>query len=109
LEPLHGEGLQTHPTFCAQEGRRIVPYIEPEDRQRFEFVEHELSTVDIQGPGELNYLFTLVIKRYIEQKGVKYLFINDVMGALTGALQEFYRRVAAPYEDQKIIDNGDVY
>ena len=31
------------------------------------------------------------------------------MGALECAKLELYRRVAAPYEDVKIMENGDVY
>jgi hypothetical protein len=38
-----------------------------------------------------------------------YQTCNDVMGALTGANMEFYRRFVADYEDTKIRDNGDVY
>jgi hypothetical protein len=38
-----------------------------------------------------------------------YQSINDVLGALEGAKLEFYRRIAAPYEDTKIQENGDVY
>lgn len=30
-------------------------------------------------------------------------------GAIEAAKLEFYRRVVAPYEDQKLLDNGDVY
>ena len=59
--------------------------------------------------GELNYAFTQVIKRYIFVHGKSYTQFNDVIGALEGAKLEFYRRVIAPYEDQKIISNGDVY
>lgn len=33
----------------------------------------------------------------------------DALGALECCKLEFYRRVAAPYEDSKIISNGDVY
>jgi len=35
--------------------------------------------------------------------------MNDVMGALSGASQEFYRRHVAGYEDECIKKNGDVY
>jgi hypothetical protein len=38
-----------------------------------------------------------------------YQAINDCLGALEGAKLELYRRVAAPYEDRKIQENGDVY
>jgi hypothetical protein len=52
--------------------------------------------------GELNYALTLVCLEYIEYKGLKYQSINDVLGALEGTKQEFYRRTAAPYEDKKL-------
>lgn len=65
-------------------------------------------------PGELNFLITTMCLRYLKRptnKGGRYTYrdINEVMGALECAKQEFYRRVAVPYEDQKIKENGDVY
>jgi len=62
-----------------------------------------------KNPGELNYHFTMIAIRYIEEQGLTYQNINDVLGALDGAGKEFYRRVAVPYEDRKIAINGDVY
>lgn len=62
-----------------------------------------------ESAGELNYLFTRIILQYLSEKGTSYSVINDVMGALEGAKLELYRRVAAPYEDKKIKENGDVY
>lgn len=63
----------------------------------------------MMGSGELNYKITLVIIDYMNAKGLNYQTINDIVGALEGAKAEFYRRVAAPYEDDKIKENGDVY
>lgn len=60
-------------------------------------------------PGELNYMFTVLIRDYIADHGLSYQVINDIVGALECAKQEFYRRVAIPYEDKKIEENGDVY
>lgn len=79
-----------------------MPYIDREVRKQVESV----------GPttaGELNYTFTLAILAYIEKKGLSYQTLNDIMGAMEGAKQEMYRRVAVKYENQKIFDNGDVY
>ena len=59
--------------------------------------------------GELNYHFTRMIVGYFEDKGLSYQTINDILGALEGAKLEFYRRVVVPYEDKKIVENGDVY
>lgn len=68
-----------------------------------------------------------VIKRYLINVGTCYQSMNDVMGALTGAYEElrrrtnqsckilinaeadFYDTVVAPYEDKKILENGDVF
>ena len=82
-----------------------MPYIKPEIRRDFKPVKL-LNALD---SGELNYLFTVIIKNYIDFHGLKYEHINDVIGALEGAKLEFYRRIVVPYENNKIIDNGDVY
>jgi hypothetical protein len=59
-------------------------------------------------PGALNYAITKLILGYWKEHG-NYQGINDIIGALENAKQEFYRRVAAPYEDTKIKENGDVF
>lgn len=58
--------------------------------------------------GELNFQITILLIEYFKTHG-RYQAINDILGALEGAKLEFYRRVAAPYEDKKILENGDVY
>lgn len=73
-----------------------------------------LTRWELQGrhavtPGELNYQITKLLCRYIRRKGMSYQSINDVLGALDGASKEFYRRVAVPYENTKLSENGDVY
>ena len=59
--------------------------------------------------GELNYKLTRICLEYLHTHSLKYSTINDIVGALEGAKLEFYRRVASPYEDKKIKENGDVY
>ena len=58
--------------------------------------------------GQLNYKIHLLLEEYLETNGVNYQTCNDVMGALQGVQQEFYRRKVADYEDQKIAENGDI-
>lgn len=82
-----------------------MPYL-PRDRRV------ALATFPGEPPatsGELNFLLTECCKRYVQAHGLEYRTLNDVLGALEGAKQEFYRRVAAPYEDKKKTANGDVY
>ncbi len=40
---------------------------------------------------------------------LRYSKINSLIGVLECAKLELYRRVAAPYENDKIDENGDVY
>jgi len=61
-----------------------------------------------ENPGELNFVITGIIDEYLSGD-FSYQAINDVVGALECAKMELYRRVAAPYEDKKIEENGDVY
>ena len=79
-----------------------MPYIKPERREPL------IQSRDAKTPGELNFLLTREIKAYLERQGLAYQTINDVLGALEGAKQEFYRRVIAPYEDEKIRHQGDI-
>jgi hypothetical protein len=60
-------------------------------------------------PGELNFVLTSAINEYIRANELSYQTINDIIGALEGAKMEFYRRVAVPYENAKMTENGDVY
>lgn len=82
-----------------------MPYIQQKDRKEI---------ADGRKPnnaGELNYAITRLIMDYLYRGDGIYTYkdLNDVMGAVEGAKLEFYRRVAAPYEDNKIKENGDAY
>ena len=55
--------------------------------------------------GELNYVVTKILKGVYP---LKYYHLNKAIGVLECIKLEFYRRVAAPYEDTKIEESGDV-
>jgi len=87
-----------------------MPYIKMEDRPKYEKPLSELiSTLKSQSvesiDGELNYIITRILK---ESYPLRYFNLNRAMGVLECCKLEFYRRVAAPYEDTKIEQNGDV-
>ena len=81
-----------------------MPYIDLKDRSR-------LAGGEAPGDaGQLNFAITRLIDDYLHRRGgVRYLHINEVIGVLECAKLELYRRIAAPYEDSKIAENGDVY
>lgn len=87
-----------------------MPYITEERREKLKTeITKKLNYEQIQTAGELNYAFTIIMLEYIRRRGKTYQTLNDVLGALEGAKLEIYRRVAAPFEDQKAQENGDVF
>lgn len=83
-----------------------MPYIQNKDR--FQLKPYTIGR-GAETQGELNFQITELIKDYMTRHILCYATINDILGACEGAKLEFYRRVAAPYEDKKIKENGDVY
>lgn len=70
------------------------------------------STVNqeyIETCGDLNYLFTKLCITYLKNHGLSYQTCNDIVGALDNAKSEFKRRIQNKYEDQKMMENSDVY
>lgn len=84
-----------------------MPYIKHDLRLKFECALSQLEG-SIEDAGELNYVITSICHQLLREKGVKYSKLNEIVGALECAKLELYRRVAADYEDKKIIENGDV-
>jgi broad-specificity NMP kinase len=84
-----------------------MPYIKPEIRERFQ---HFVRVIEEPCPpvsaGELNYIITRLVAHFIGTPS--YGSINTAIGVLECAKLELYRRLAAPYEDKKISENGDI-
>ena len=83
-----------------------MPYVDKEIRQDSQYT---IKFTDTPSAGELNYQLTMLVRAFLKSKGECYQTYNDIIGALEGAKLELYRRVAANYEDKKIIENGDIY
>ena len=82
-----------------------MPYITQQDRKILKIDDFQY----LKNGGELNYAITTLCARYIEQNGLRYKNISDVVGALEGAKMEFFRKVVNPYEQIKEDENGAIY
>lgn len=87
-----------------------MPYIKAGNRNKYEKILEELVEILKTLPpeeidGELNYVVTKILK---EIYPLRYFHINKAVGVLECIKLEYYRRVAAPYEDSKIKEAGDV-
>ena len=80
-----------------------MPYIKPEAREQLD----DGGLPDNEG--ELNYTITTLLDEYLAEYGFNYANLNQVVGVLECAKLKIYRRMAAPYEDMKMEENGDVY
>ena len=88
----------------------MLPYVKPENRAKYEKALDELIDILKSLPveevdGELNYVVTRILKQIYP---LRYFHINKAIGVLECVKLEFYRRVAAPYEDKKMKESGDV-
>lgn len=81
-----------------------MPYITKKRREHLRGVQLFAKP---QTPGELNYVITMAVHDYLNGRRSYGLF-NEVLGVLECAKLELYRRHVAPYEDEKIQENGDV-
>ena len=88
-----------------------MPYIPSDEREELDEIAKALITTLRNGNfrGRLNYFISTVAQGLIEANGVSYSFLNDFIGVLECMKLELYRRVATPYEDDKMMENGDVY
>lgn len=83
-----------------------MPYIDKAERRALQL---DSIAEEITSPGMLNYAITRLADQYLRRDPLSYTRINEIMGVLACAQQEFYRRVATPYEEGKLKANGDVY
>ncbi len=87
-----------------------MPYIKKEQRDKWEktiegIVKKINDLPEDKKDGELNYLITSILKKIYTPSYFNY---NRMMGLLECIKQEAYRKIVAPYEDEKIKENGDV-
>ena len=85
-----------------------MPYIQELERSIFKEGLALIKDAGIAHVGELNYLITSLCKQYDTESGRCYKTLNEIIGVLECAKQEFYRKTISPYEDRKEKENGDV-
>ena len=85
-----------------------MPYIKEEYRKEYDRLIKPI-VVQVECVGELNYVITSMILKYLQAYNISYGELNEMIGLLEAVKLEIYRRMVAPYEDKKCEENGDVF
>ena len=91
-----------------------MPYIKEEKREELDpCIDNLIRCLDPEKDliidnilGDINYTFSRILGGLMGTPS--YDKIAMITGVLENIKQEFYRRVAEPYEDKKILENGDI-
>jgi hypothetical protein len=97
-----------------------MPYLADQDKKDLEFKDNYESIGRIEKltdyldnepidrlAGAINYLNFIIVRRWIDKNGKKYFVFAAILGTLVCCIFEIYRRLVAPYEEEKIKSNGD--
>jgi hypothetical protein len=83
-----------------------MPYILPEERERFD---NAIDQMPIMGnKGELEYVLFSLMVRYMGDRPVKYSTLSDCTYAAMHCADEFRRRFLDQRENEARIANGDI-
>lgn len=84
-----------------------MPYIKQEKRALLDPHLEELAR-EVASEGDLNYCIYKLSSLLIAKIGESYANYSMCGSAMEHAKLEWYRRRVAPYEDKKIVENGDI-
>ncbi len=84
-----------------------MPYIKDENKRIFDESINVLSNIVIH-KGDLNYVICELVGQLILNTKISYTQISEWIDAVDGAENELRRRLLYPYENIKVIENGDV-
>ena len=82
-----------------------MPYIKQERRQPMDNIIGLMTLEKVKANGDLNYILFKFCKYQVEPSYNNY---KNFCGELRQCATEIERKILAPYEDQKILENGDV-
>jgi len=82
-----------------------MPYVKQINRDSLDYIVQAMRLAEIKADGDLNYILFAYCKRHIKPGYNNY---KNFCSELRQCATEIERRLLAPYEDQKIVENGDV-
>lgn len=87
-----------------------MPYLKQIDRTKYDKVIRDAVSILERyefSAGDINYIFSSILKKDWENKK-SYKNGNKIIGVLECCKLEAYRKFLAPYEEEKLKENGDI-
>lgn len=84
----------------------LVPDLKQKDREVDPLIKALFK--ELKTKGDMNYAITRILHLFIQREGKICVNLDYAMGIVKCAKQDFYSKVVAPYEEEKIILNGDI-
>lgn len=81
-----------------------MPFVKKQDRVSVLYRDGEVKT-----SGQLSYVLSVCMARYVKNKGRNWQTFSDIFGAIAGAIIGFCIEVVFDYETQKLRSNGSIY
>ncbi len=90
-----------------------MPYIKQANKLLLNDAINNINDIVLEhgaNSGIVNFIINQITSSILTNYGshLEYQTIQDIIGVFECAKLEFYRRVAARYEDRKINENGDI-
>lgn len=83
-----------------------MPYIPEEKREKFDKVVNLMKELNVVADGDLNYILYKYCLHNVEPS---YNNFKNYCAELRQCATEIERRLLNPYENKKMIENGDIY
>ena len=85
-----------------------MPYVKQAKRPLLDTVVQAMHDAQIKADGDLNYILFKYARDIFTASGSSYKGLKNYRAELRETADEIGRRMLAPYEDEKIKENGDV-
>lgn len=82
-----------------------MPYIKEIERPEMDEIINLMVETGVEAKGDLNYILFKFAKYHIKPSYNNY---KNFLGELNEACAEIRRKILVPYEEKKIIENGDI-
>lgn len=85
-----------------------MPYIDQNQRQKYSDIVYDISNIEIETKGDLEYLVFVLMKKFMSTREQRYSTLHEVVYAVIHAGEEYRRRYLDKREDTARETNGDI-